>query len=170
MLLVIMMQGVARAQKGHNEIKVLAEGALTLTDPHFGYGGFLKGYYGIGRSGQITLMTGVSWFSSDAAIGKSKTRTHLIPVMAGYKQHIGLFYIEPQAGIGEMGGRVDWGGDLSRPSVTTFFAGLGAGVDIKRFEIGVRYQYAKGIDAATAGIWSDRKFELAGLHVGYKIF
>lgn len=170
LLLAFLINGAAHAQKGRNEVKLLAEGSTTLFDPHLGWGGFVKGYYGLGRSGQLTLTTGLIKFKSEIATGKSNTRTHLIPVLLGYKQHIGLFYIEPQAGLGEMGGRVDWGGDYSRPSATTVYASLGAGVDIKKFEIGVRYQYAKGIDAATAGIWSNRKFELAALHVGYKIF
>lgn len=95
----------------------------------------------------------------------------MIPVLLGYKQHIRQFYVEPQAGLGEMGGKINWGtGDYSRPSVTTLYAGAGVGIDIKRFELGLRYQYAKGIDSPEAGIWSNRNFEFLGQHAGYKIF
>ena len=170
LFLVAVVYNTASAQRGQNEIRLVAEGALAFPEVHAGWGGFVKGYYGIGRSAQLTAMLGMSKFSRNEAVGKDKTITHLIPVLIGWKQHIKMFYVEPQAGLGEMGGKVDWGGDYSRPSVTTVFAGLGAGVDVNRFEIGARYQYSKGIDAPAAGIWSRRKFQFAGIHVGYRIF
>lgn len=166
------------AQKGHNEIKVITEGAFTIpvannwsNDLITGFGVYVKGYYGIGGSGQLTAMIGVSKFKNNASFENSKTNTHMIPVLLGYKQHIKWFYLEPQIGLGEMGGRIEWGaGDYSRPSVTTLYAGLGVGADIRRFEVGLRYQYAKGIDSPETGIWSTRSFEYLGVHVGYRIF
>ncbi|MBE7174014.1 MAG: hypothetical protein INR73_25800 [Williamsia sp.] len=178
LLFFIVVHSAVQAQKGANEIKVIGEGAFALPmgngwsdDFITGFGLYVKGYYGIGSSGQLTAMVGVSKFKNNASFENSKTNTHMIPVLLGYKQHIKRFYIEPQAGLGEMGGKIDWGvGDYSRPSVTTLYAGLGMGVDVKRFEFGLRYQYAKGIDAPEAGIWSNRSFEFLGAHVGYRIF
>lgn len=173
----IALHGMAVAQKGNNEVKLIAEGAFSIPvangwsdDFVTGLGVYGKGYYGIGGSGQLTLMAGISKFKNSTSFQNSKTNTHMIPVLLGYKQHIKRFYIEPQVGLGELGGKISWGtGDYSRPSVTTLYGGLGVGVDVKRFELGMRYQYAKGIDSPEAGIWSRRSFEFFGLHAGYRI-
>ena len=176
--MLIAVHGMAVAQKGANEVKLIAEAAFSIPvangwsdDFVTGLGMYGKGYYGIGRAAQLTLMVGLSKFRNNTSFQNSKTNTHMIPVLLGYKQHIRQFYIEPQAGLGELGGKIFWGtGDYSRPSVTTVFGGLGVGIDVKRLELGLRYQYAKGIDSPEAGIWSRRSFEFLGLHAGYRIF
>ena len=174
LLLVIAAHGFALAQKGQNGISVVAEGALSIPDTDLGLGGYVKGYYGVGKSGQVTAMTGISKFVHNPSEGEVKTTTRLIPVLIGYKQHFRFFhinklYIEPQAGFGELGGKVDFGGDYARPSGAAFFGAIGAGMDIKRFEIGVRYQFSREIGSPESNLWYNRKFQLAGIHVGYRI-
>lgn len=170
LLFVMAIHGFAKAQKGHNEVRVVAEGALSVPDADAGWGGYVKGYYGVGKSAQLTVMAGISKFVHNPSAGEVKTITRLIPVLIGYKKHVRSYYIEPQAGIGELGGKVDFGGDYARPSGTAIFGALGAGIDVKRFELGARYQFSRELGSPSAGLWYNRKFQLAALHVGYRIF
>lgn len=174
LLLVIAAHGLAQAQKGQNAVGVVAEGGLSIPDADLGWGGYVKGYYGIGKSAQLTATAGISQFVHNPSTGEVKTTTRLIPVLIGYKQHFSLFhikslYVEPQAGFGELGGKVDFGGDYARPSGGAFFGAIGAGVDIKRFELGARYQFSRETGSPESGLWYNRKFQLAAIHVGYRI-
>ena len=130
----------------------------------------MKGMYGIGKSAQLTLVTGVSGFSSKRSIGQTRTNIRLIPVLAGYKQNFKNFYFEPQLGYGELGGKIDIGGDYARPSVCAFFWAVGAGYDHKRINIGLRFQQAHGVESASAGLWHNKDFHYTAIHLGYKLF
>ena len=90
--------------------------------------------------------------------------------MAGYKQNIDKFYLEPQIGYGELGGKIDIGGDYARPSVGAFFWAVGAGYNHKRISIGLRFQQAHGAESASAGTWHDKEFHYTAIHLGYKLF
>jgi hypothetical protein len=90
--------------------------------------------------------------------------------MLGYRLNISKFYIEPQAGIGELGGKYNLTGDYVRPSVAAFIWSAGAGFYHRRFNAGLRYVHSRGIEGMDAGAWHDRKFHYAGIHFGYALF
>ncbi|MEI6946831.1 hypothetical protein V9K67_06470 [Paraflavisolibacter sp. H34] len=156
------------AQKGNNQLKLLAETGLPGRQDKIGWGVQVKGAYGAGRAAQLTLMTGLSRFSSRE--GHVQTVTRLVPVLVGYKKNVGRVYVEPQAGYGELGGKVDLGGDFARPSVGAFFWAVGGGYDHGRLDVGVRYQSAHEAEGAAAGIWRNKAFHFTGLHIGYNLF
>jgi hypothetical protein len=158
------------AQKGNNNIQLVAETGLPLRVDQPGFGGFIKGLYGTGKNGQLTFTAGVSKFYSKKMADAPDATTRLVSVLLGYKHHVSRFYIEPQAGLGELGGKYNLIGDYSRPSVAAFYWGAGAGIQLRRFDIGLRYVHVKGIEGTDAGVWHDRKFEYAGLHIGYNLF
>jgi hypothetical protein len=158
------------AQKGNNALSLVAEGGYAGDQYDPGYGAFVKGLYGVGEYGQLTLMAGMSRFRAKSTAGEFSSTTRLVPVLAGYKQHFYNFYIEPQIGYGELGGKQDIGGDYARPSVGAFFWAIGVGIDIKRFDFGLRYQGAQATGGSSAGLWNDKIIQFVGLHAGYTIF
>ena len=97
-ILILFINSALNAQKGIDQANLLAEANVPVYQNDPGFGGFIKGMYGIGQSAQLTLMTGVSGFRSKKSIEQTTTSTWLIPVFAGYEQNFDKFYIEPQAG------------------------------------------------------------------------
>jgi hypothetical protein len=160
----------SHAQKGNNALNIMVEGGYAGDQYDPGYGAFLKGLYGVGKHGQLTLMAGVSKFRAKDAPDQLSSTTRLVPFLAGYKQHFYNFYIEPQVGYGELGGKQDIGGDYARPSLGAFFWAFGVGVNVKRFDFGLRYQGAQATGGSSAGLWNDKIIQFVGLHAGYAIF
>ena len=176
-LLLLLMTGVlgtVQAQRGHNAITVLAELGLPDEEYNPGVGGYIKFQYGIGRSGQLGLTTGVSKFRAKATLigssGRSRSSLRAIPVLLGYRQNIKSFYIEPQAGFGELGGKIDIGGDYSRPSRGAFFWAAGAGFQLNRFDFGARFQHAKTTSYLADAVWGEKRFYHTGIYAGYSIW
>lgn len=173
-LLFLVLAGATSAQKAANQFRILGEGGFPVHEEfQSGWGAYLKFLYGVGRNGQATLTTGFSKFRASATlIGWNGERSHLrtIPFLVGYKHTIKGFYVEPQAGYGELGGRDYIGGDWARQSVGAFYTSLGAGYEYQRWDVGVRYQGAKGAEGVSAGSWHRRFFEFVGVHIGYTLW
>jgi hypothetical protein len=158
------------AQRGNNQVKLTAEVGFPGGNYSTGFGGFVKGLYGVGRSGQLTLMTGLSRFRSDSKNDISATTVRLIPFMAGYRQNMNKFYLEPQVGYGEFGGRITLNGDYARPSVAAFFWSASAGLNFKKLDVGVRYQAAHSAQGSRAGTWHNSSFQYTGVYLGFNLF
>jgi hypothetical protein len=158
------------AQKGSNGLSINGEITVPVYQNDQGFGFFMKGLYGIGRSAQLTASVGVSKFNNRNSIEDKEVRTRLIPFLLGYKQNMRNFYIEPKIGIGELGGRILTNGDYARPSVAAIFGGLGVGYQIKRINAGISFQTAHGIDNSNAGIWHNQNFHYTSLYLGYDLF
>lgn len=158
------------AQKGFNELSLNGEMTLPIYQNDQGFGFSLKGSYGIGKFGQLTLSGGVSKFNSKNSIETEKIATWLTPFLFGYKQNIQKFFIEPKIGIGGLGGKILKNGDYSRPSIAAMFGGLGAGYTIKRFNFGINFLTAHGIENTSAGIWYNKNFHYTSIFVAYDLF
>ncbi|HKC37346.1 MAG TPA: hypothetical protein VKB95_14820 [Chitinophagaceae bacterium] len=158
------------AQKGNTMLSVNGETTIPVFQNDLGFGFFLKGSYGIGKSGQLTLSGGVSKFNSKNSIETGKITTRLVPLLFGYKQNIRKFFIEPKIGLGELGGKILLNGDYSRPSVAALFGGLGAGYTIKRFNLGINFLTVHGIENNSAGIWYNKNFHYTSIYIGYELF
>jgi hypothetical protein len=159
-----------KAQKGNNALSINGEVTVPAFQNDQGFGFFLKGLYGIGKSAQLTASVGVSKFKNRNSIETKEIKTRLVPFFIGYKQNIRKFYIEPKIGLGEMGGRVQMDGDYARPSVAAVFGGLGAGYHIKRMNIGISFQTAHGIENSSAGMWHNENFHYTSIYLGYNLF
>jgi hypothetical protein len=106
-LLITFITCAATAQKGNNQLALMAETGISRTE--MGFGGYLKGLYGVIGSGQLTLTAGVSKFRSESNSEHSATTIRLIPVLAGYKKNFSKFY---------KWGTASWV-ELSIPTATT---------------------------------------------------
>lgn len=158
------------AQNGHNQVQLFVAGGKPHTSEQPGLGGGIKGLYGQGEHGQFTLTASLMKFHAKKAIDLREYTIRVVPVLAGYRQNLSKFYIEPQIGIGELGGKMDINGDYARPSVAAFCWGLGMGINYRRFDVGLRYLHARSIEGQDAGLWYDKKFGYTALHFGYNIF
>jgi len=92
------------AQKGNNQLSIGVEADLPigqLGDAYgVGFGGSIKGLYGIGTKGLLTLTTGYSSFSGKSGTLYDGQTFTMIPIMAGYRHLLnGGLYVEPQAGV-----------------------------------------------------------------------
>ncbi|MCW3090167.1 MAG: hypothetical protein JWP81_1236 [Ferruginibacter sp.] len=159
-----------KAQKGTNTINVQLEGTVPIYQNDQGFGGFIRGLYGIGGNGQLTISGGVSMFKLKDFAAKTQETTRLVPFLLGYKQNIGHFFIEPQVGLGEMGGKIASAGDYSRPSVAAVFGAVAVGYRINRISAGMRIQTAHGIENSSAGMWHDKNFHYTSLYIGFDAF
>lgn len=157
------------AQKGVNKLSLNGEVAIPGFQKDQGVGFFVKDLYGINASGQLTLSSGVSKFTSKNTVATGNVTTRIIPFLFGYKQNIQKFFIEPKIGLGELGGRIYINGDYQRPSVAAMFGGLSAGYTIKRFNLGINFLIAHGIENSSAGTWYNKNFHYTSAFVGYDL-
>lgn len=154
------------AQSGKNEIGVGFD--LNIPNGDFsdsyklGFGGYVKGLYGIGTAGQITLTSGYTTFSAKdealTAAGLDDAKFGIIPILAGYRHNFDGFYAEPQIGYGIYREKIETGGVKVSESSGAFTWAVGLGFAKSGFDIGARYQSASK-DGTTFGV--------IGIRVGY---
>lgn len=164
------------AQKRNHQLAFIVEAGFPSKYFETGGGGFIKGAYGINRNAQLTLQTGMSKFKSYASIydqyGREPSRITIrfIPVLIGYKQYLKQFYLEPQVGYGEEGGKiVDVARVFTLPSNGSFYWAIGAGYQFHKLDLGIRYQRANTLDKDYVDLWGDNQFSFVGLHIGYTL-
>ena len=163
----VLISAASYAQKGNNAVSVAVDAAIpvgSLSDAtSFGIGGTVKGLYGIGTAGQITLTSGYTTFSAKKeikqALGASKVTQGVIPILAGYRHNFNGFFAEPQIGYGIYSGKIKGGLFESSDSEGAFTWAIGGGyVFNKKLEAGVRYQSGSK-DGESSGF--------IGVRVGY---
>lgn len=155
------------AQSGKNQIGVAGDVAVPMGDFgdafKTGFGGYVKGFYGVGEAGQITFTTGYSAFKAKGSDGDESATASIIPLMAGYRHNFNGFYVEPQAGYNIFGAKVKFLGESVSDSEGGFGYALGIGYVVNGVDFGVRYQGGKpsgeGDDTSNWGF--------IGIHVGY---
>ena len=133
------------AQKGNNQISVGAEvnflasnGYNSIYNP--GFGGGIKGLYGIGGASQLTLGGTFSSFSGKSSSQYGDQTLNLLPILAGYCYNLkGGLYFEGQAGVAILTTKAS-GFSFSQ---TDFAAAINVGYAIHGFDISARY-YTEG--------------------------
>ena len=153
----------ANAQSGKNEIGVGVEIGLPMGDFkdagfNTGFGGSVKGLFGIGTAGQITGTVGYTSFKLDGSTDDAKMSATILPIMVGYRHNLSGFYLEPQIGYGIYGAKVTIDGDSESDSEGAFTYAAGVGFAKSGFDIGARYQ-AGSKDGSTTSI--------IGFRIGY---
>jgi hypothetical protein len=158
----------AQAQKGVNGIQIGARAAIPTEKldkvANIGYGGTIKGMYGIGSKSsphQITLEAGYNRFGlKDLPAGASGYYS-AIPLYTGYRYLFGKVIIDTQAGISiNRAAGESVAGKKASDGETAFGWAVGAGYMIKQIELGVKYQSSHSDD----DIYSIKFF---ALRVGY---
>jgi len=157
---------LSNAQRGHNQIGVALEVGMPMGDfgdaAKTGFGGLIRGAYGIGTAGHVTLTTGYLSFRSksdvEEALGADKISYSIVPVLVGYRHNFSGLYIEPQIGYGSYGAKIKGGLADGSDSEGAFTWGGGVGFEKNAFEIGARIQAASKDGSTTSMI---------GFHIGY---
>ena len=151
----IALSAIGFAQKGHNQIGLAFEVGIPTGDfgtySKTGFGGSVRGLYGVGTAGQVTFTTGYTSFKAKSIDAHST----IIPLLVGYRHNFSGFFVEPQIGYGIYGAKVSGG---SSSSGGAFTWAVGVGYAMNGFEGGVRYQSATK-DGSTLSV--------VGIHVGY---
>jgi len=159
------------AQKGSKTLQISGDAIIPAFQKAAGFGLSLKGLYGITQNGELTLSGGFTKYKLKNTDGAKEVIVRLVPFLVGYKQNIHHFFLEPKAGIGELGGRILLtDGDYSKPSVMAIVGGLGAGANLKRFSVGFNFLAAHGISNSSAGTWHDKNLHYVSASLGYTIF
>ncbi len=152
----------SKAQSGNNQISVAAEVGIPTGDFaegfNTGFGGSVKGLYGVGNSGQITFTTGYTTYKAKGNTSDYSASFNIIPFLAGFRLLMNGFYIEPQAGYGIYAASVKIMGEKASSSEGAFTYAGGIGYANNKIDIGVRYQGATQ---------DGDSFGLIGIHLGY---
>ena len=137
--------GCCYAQSGSAQISLGAETNFFLSNGYSGiynpgFGGNIKGMYGVTDGGQVTLTTGYTYYGGKSGSLYGDQDLSLIPILAGYRFSAKSgWYGEVQAGIGMLGTHVSG----STFSQTNFAAAANVGYVYKNFDLSLRY-YTEG--------------------------
>ena len=157
---------LSKAQTGNNQIGIAFEVGIPMGDfgdiSKTGFGGLVRGAFGVGTAGHVTLTTGYTSFTAKdeftTLVGADKINFHIIPILLGYRHNFSGFYVEPQLGYGIYGTKVEIGGSSGSDSEGAFTWGGGLGYEKSGFEAGIRYQAGSKDGSTTSYL---------GIHVGY---
>jgi hypothetical protein len=156
------------AQKGGNGLNLAVEVGFPTGDfsnYNTGFGLLGKGYLGVGDHAQVSFTTGYSIFSEKDPPVNTSTKVSIVPFLLGYKYNWSLLYIHPQLGyaIYNTKVKVQENGveNKTKDSNGGFTLAAGAGVRLKAFDVGLRYQ---------AGFPSGGTISYIGFHAGYDFF
>lgn len=168
--LILLLSQLAKAQAVKDQFQFIGEAAIPINQSNYnmGWGLQFKWLHRLGL-GELTVSAGYTKFGFGEFGQDKNSSLHLFPFMAGYRLWWKKFFVEPQVGYGELGGRVDIGGDYARPSVGAFFYSVNAGYNLDRFDIGIRYLGAHGTQGSEAGMWNDKQFQYAGLFAAFNL-
>jgi hypothetical protein len=144
MAAVVAIASASFAQSGKNEVSVGAEVGLPMGDFgegfKTGFGGSLKGLFGIGAAGQITGTVGYTSFKMKGSMEDMSVTTGILPILAGYRHNFSGFYVEPQVGYSIMRVKANVLGESGSESTGAFAWAAGAGYQFSGIDLGVRYQ------------------------------
>jgi hypothetical protein len=137
------------AQQGKNQLSFGPEiniPAGNFADAYkMGFGGTIKGLYGIGSSGQLTLMLGYSSFKgksgSSGGYSYSDQTLNIIPYLLGYRQNLKSIYIEPEVGFATYATKIS----SFKETETRLTYALALGYALQHFDLGLRYQSHVGM-------------------------
>src|SRR6266487_4826752 len=152
---------LAHAQKGNNQIGVAFELGIPVGSfgdgVKTGFGGLIKGLYGVGTAGQVTFTTGYSTFTWKNLSSDESGNSWIIPFLIGYRHNFSGFYVEPGLGYSVLGDKYKFSGVSASSSTGAFTWGAGIGYAKNGFDGGVRYE----------GLTKNGTVSIIGIHVGY---
>jgi len=132
-----------------------------------GWGLYAKASYITSPTGALTLTTGIGRATLKKLVGSSEDYSiRSVPVLVGYEHAIGNFRVEPQLGLGELGGKYTLSGVVARPSVASLFSALAIRYQWKPISVGLRAQYQKSIEGKEAGTWYRSRMGFYTIQIG----
>ena len=158
---VVTISFLSKAQRGNNQIGVAFEVGIPMGNfgdgVKTGFGGLVKGLYGVGTAGQATFTTGYSTFKWKNLGTDESGNSWIIPFIIGYRHNFSGFYVEPGLGYAVLGDKYKYQGVSVSASTGAFAWGAGLGYAKNGFDGGVRYQ----------GLSKNGTVSIIGIHVGY---
>ena len=157
---IIVNSFAAPAQKANNQIGIGAEIAMPSgqfdNDFNSGFGGYLKGLFGIGKMSQLTFTTGYNYHKAKGELSWYHASSFIIPFLAGYRLSAKGFFVEPQVGYGLYYAQIkDY--NMSETDGAFTYA-IGAGYKFHGLEAGIKYRGGKsGSDDVS----------VVAIHLGY---
>jgi hypothetical protein len=155
-------------QYGEDYLNIGVDAGLTLNEFYqvqfpAGFGASIKGLYGVGLNGQVSLTVNYMYFPLDQsfALPQGENLTlHVIPVFLGYRLNFDKFFLEPQVGGAMLVNRFKNEPDVYHESTTEFAFAAEAGYVFDLVEVSFRYQHAGP---------SPNHLGLLGIRAAYKI-
>jgi len=169
LLLLCICSEMITAQSKKIQLTLLPEAGLVSFDGKSGsgWGLYAKASFVTSSTGALTLTSGMGRASLKKLIGSSEDYAiRSIPILIGYEHAMGNFRIEPQLGLGELGGKYTLSGVVARPSVASLFSALTLRYQWKPILVGLRAQYQKSIEGKEAGIWYRSRMGFYTIQVG----
>ena len=169
LLLVLICSQSLTAQSKKWKLTLFPEAGLVSFDGKSGsgWGLYAKASFVTSSTGALTLTTGIGRARLKKLIGSSEDYSiRSIPVLIGYEHNIGKFSVEPQLGLGELGGKYTLSGVVARPSVACLFSAVGVRYRLKDISLGIRAQYQKSIEGKEAGVWYRSRLGFYTFQVG----
>lgn len=169
LLLLYVCSQTVKAQSKKIRLALFPEAGLVSFDGKSGsgWGLYAKASFVTSSTGAVTLTTGLGRATLKKLIGSSEDYDiRSIPVLVGYEHAIGNFRVEPQLGLGELGGKYTLLGLVGRPSVASLFSALAVRYQWKPISVGLRAQYQKSIEGNEAGIWYRSRMGFYTIQVG----
>jgi hypothetical protein len=160
---VIFLSNFCLAQSGNNQVAIGAEVNFLASNGYStiynaGFGGNLKGLYGVGTAGQLTLTGAYSSFSGKSSSQYGNQTLSLLPILAGYRYNLdGGFYGEGQVGLAILTTK----GSGFSFSQTNFAGAINIGYVTHGFDLSARY-YTEGDVVSTFAIRLAYNFSLSG--------
>ena len=131
---------VSFAQTGNNAVGIGADVYLPIR--YFGeaygvgVGGHLKGLYGVGTAGQLTLTIGYATFNGKSGLYEDQ-KYSFMPYLLGYRHHFTNLFVEPQLGVNTS--KTKYKGDVV-DKVTSFSYAINGGYTKIGFEASIGLQ------------------------------
>ncbi|BFG69163.1 hypothetical protein KACHI17_00440 [Sediminibacterium sp. KACHI17] len=169
LLLLSICSLTARAQSRKMKLTLFPEAGLVSFDGKSGsgWGLYAKASFVTGPTGALTLTTGMGRATLKKLVGSSEDYSiRSIPVLVGYEHAIGNFRVEPQLGLGELGGKYTLSGVVARPSIASLFSALAVRYEWKAVSVGLRAQYQKSIEGSEVGTWYRSRMGFYTIQVG----
>lgn len=149
-VLLLLLSWKGMAQEGVNQINIGFDAGITLNEYYqtqfpAGFGASLKGLYGLGLNGQVSLTGNYLYFPLDPAYilpAGENLSLHLIPVLAGYRLNFEPFFFEPQLGGTLFINRYKNEPNTYSESNLEFTFAAEFGYILNNVELGLRYQHA----------------------------
>lgn len=102
-----------------------------------GFGGLVKGLYGVGTAGQVTFTTGYSTFKWKNLGPDESGNSWILPFIIGYRHNFSGFYVEPGLGYAVLGDKYKYQGVSVSASDGAFAWGAGNGYAKNGFDGGI---------------------------------
>ena len=135
----------ASAQKGNNLLQLSGTVAIPTGElsnvVDVGYGGAIKGLYGVGQQAQqITLEAGYNRFSVKNLPSSVQANYSTVPIYLGYRAKLGRIIIEGQSGLAFNHIEASGPSGTVGSNQTAFGWALAAGYAFRAVELDLRYQ------------------------------